>query len=423
MQIDILAIGSHGDVQPCVSLGLGLSSAGHQVRIVTLGGFEQFVAGRGLEHLSLGLPPGGIVDTEAGREWIERRGSALGFARSVVQVATALITEGVARYWQGRRDLDAMIVTPMGLGIGMHVAERLGVPMLRAAFAPTRHDWGGPRRALIAMRKDAAAALFRRVMWTKLRPVTNAARREVLELPPLSSRDPYAQLNRKRVPVLDAYSPSVVPSPPGCDGWLHVTGYWFLDSTPAWQPSADLLDFMSSGPPPVVIGFGSTPFPGAETTAATVAAALRRTQTRGVLLAGGSRLPTGQISDDLFGASFAPHDWLFAQASAVVHHGGAGVTGAALRAGLPSVVVPVFADQPFWASRLFELGVSAPPIAAGRLTADALAAGIRLTSTGEMRRRAAVLGERIRSENGVARAVEAIHAHVAARPARLAGER
>jgi sterol 3beta-glucosyltransferase len=423
MQIDILAIGSHGDVQPCVALGLGLTTAGHQVRIVTLEGFEPFVASHGLEHLSLGLPPGGIANTPAGRAWIERRGSAVGFARTVVQVATSLITEGVVRYWQGRRDLDAMIVTPMGLGIGMHVAERLGVPMMRAAFAPTRHDWGGPRHAFTAIRKDAAAALFRRLLWTKLRAVTNTTRREVLALPPLPSRDPYAELNRKRVPVLDAYSPAVVPSPPGCDGWLHVTGYWFLDRTPAWQPPADLLDFMGSGPPPVVIGFGSTPFPGAETAAATVAEALRRTRTRGVLLAGGSTLPTGRISDDLFGASFAPHDWLFPQASVVVHHGGAGVTGAALRAGLPSVIVPVFADQPFWASRLFELGVGAPPIPAGHLTADALAEGIRLTFTGEMRGRAAALGETIRGENGVARAVEVIHAHAAAKPVRPAGER
>jgi UDP:flavonoid glycosyltransferase YjiC (YdhE family) len=273
------------------------------------------------------------------------------------------------------------------------------------------------------MRKDAAAAFFRRLMWTKLRAVTNTTRREVLALPPLPSRDPYTELNRKRVPVLDAYSPAVVPSSPGNDGWLHVTGYWFLDSTPAWQPPADLLDFMGSGPPPVVIGFGSTPFPGAGTAATTVAEALRRTKTRGVLLAGGSTLPTGRISDDLFGASFAPHTWLFAHASAVVHHGGAGVTGAALRAGLPSVVVPVFADQPFWASRLFELGVGAPPIPARTLTADALVEGLRLTFTDEMRGRAAVLGERIRGENGVGRAVDAIHTHAAARHAVPAGER
>ena len=57
MRIDILAFGSRGDVQPYVALGLGLQSAGHRVRLVTLGGFEDFVGGLGLDHLSIGGSP------------------------------------------------------------------------------------------------------------------------------------------------------------------------------------------------------------------------------------------------------------------------------------------------------------------------------------------------------------------------------
>ena len=91
-----------------------------------------------------------------------------------------------------------------------------------------------------------------------------------------------------------------------------------------------------------------------------------------------------------------PHEWLFARVCAAVHHGGAGVTGAALRAGLPSVVVPVFADQPFWGKRVAQLGAGPAPIPAGKLTEDKLAAAIRMTGGGGMRRRAAALGERIR---------------------------
>ena len=415
MQIDILAIGSHGDVQPCVALGLGLRRAGHSVRMVTLGGFETIVASHGLAHLSLGHAPSEIAKTDDGQEWIARRGRAIGFARSVVRAAGPLIEHGLTAYWQGQRELDAMVVTPMGLGIGLHIAERLRARVIRAAFAPTRHDWGGPGTFLTAMRKDAVAAVFRGLLWSKLRPATNAARRKVLALPPLSWRDPYAELNRARVPVLDAYSSSVVPAPPGCADWLHVTGYWFLDGDEAWTPSPDLVDFIKSGAPPVVIGFGSTPFPGAENATELVADALRRSGHRGILLAGGSKLATGRIADHLFGAVFVPHRWLLPHASAVVHHGGAGVTGAALRAGLPSVVVPVFADQPFWGSRMFELGVSPQPIPARRLTAEGLAEALRRTGADGMRSRAAALGERIRAEDGVARAVDAIHAHLDAR--------
>lgn len=84
------------------------------------------------------------------------------------------------------------------------------------------------------------------------------------------------------------------------------------------------------------------------------------------------------------------------------------MTGAALRAGVPSVVVPVFADQPFWASRVFELGAGPRPIPARHLTADNLANAIRATASREIQRRAAALGEQIRSENGIVRAVEII---------------
>jgi sterol 3beta-glucosyltransferase len=187
-----------------------------------------------------------------------------------------------------------------------------------------------------------------------------------------------------------------------------VTGYWFLDDAPGWVPG-ELVDFLRSGPPPLLVGFGSTPFPEPERATDLVVRALTSARQRCVVVSGGSGLATGRLTDDILGIDFVPHDWVLPQVCAVVHHGGAGVTGAAIRAGLPSVVVPVFADQPFWAQRVFELGVGPPPIPARKLTADALASAVRLTTSPGMRRRAAALGARVRAENGVARAVEAIH--------------
>jgi sterol 3beta-glucosyltransferase len=96
-----------------------------------------------------------------------------------------------------------------------------------------------------------------------------------------------------------------------------------------------------------------------------------------------------------------------------VHHGGAGTTAEGLRAGLPTVVVPFFYDQPVWGRRVFELGAGPRPIPRKRLTADRLAAAIRIAATDpEMRRRAVAVGERIRTEDGVARAVAAFERHV-----------
>jgi sterol 3beta-glucosyltransferase len=92
--------------------------------------------------------------------------------------------------------------------------------------------------------------------------------------------------------------------------------------------------------------------------------------------------------------------------AALVHHGGAGTVGAGLRAGVPNVVVPFTSDQPFWGRRVFALGVGPEPIPARRLTADALASAIAQAVGDEaMRARAQALGERIRDEDGVARAI------------------
>jgi sterol 3beta-glucosyltransferase len=415
MRIDILAIGSRGDVQPCIALGVGLQRAGYRARLITLGGFESTVRERGLRHLSIGGAHASIAGSAEGRAWAQRRHGVVGFARGFISVATSLIQSGIADYWQAGDHADALIVTTMGLPVGGHIAERLQVPLIRASFAPTRHDWAGRRNPVTALRADwemLKAAVFRQLLWTGLRPVTNRARHAVLGLPPLSLREPYSAMNARHVPVLDAYSPSVVPPPPGCGSWIHVTGYWFLEDLAGWTPPRELVDFLEAGSPAVFLGFGSTPFPNPDAATSIVVQALRRARQRGIVVAGGSGLATGRLADDVLSVDSVPHHWLFPRVSAAVHHGGAGVTGAALQAGLPSVVVPIFGDQPFWGRRVCDLGVGAPPIRARRLSADRLADAIQLTMRSDLRRRAAALGNQIRGEDGIARAIEAIQDHL-----------
>jgi sterol 3beta-glucosyltransferase len=139
---------------------------------------------------------------------------------------------------------------------------------------------------------------------------------------------------------------------------------------------------------------------------ALVVEALAKANRRGVLLTGAGGLGE-RVSESVIGVASLPHDWLFPRMAAVVHHAGVGTTATAVRAGVPSVVVPFFADQPFWASRVSALGLSPPPIPRRALSADRLAAAIRLaTSNTGMARRATAMGARVKAEDGVARAVE-----------------
>lgn len=420
MRIDILAIGSRGDVQPYIALGLGLRMAGYRVRMVTMGGFEELVRGCGLDHLVIAQSPQAIAKTAEGSGWIKKRAKPAGFLRGLLRLANTLIEEGMTTYWHACRDVEALIVSPFGLLLGGHIAERLNVPMIQAQLAPpvvrTRYNWDGSSDLRAALRGTGAACLdttFRLLNWSQLRRSTNAARQKVLALGPLPWSEPIRALFRERTLLIGAYSPAVAPRLADWGDWIHVTGYWFLDDHSAWAPPSDLIDFLRSGPPPLFIGFGSTPFPQPETTTDIIVRAVARSGHRGVLVSGGSGLGSGRLSDEVFSLDSVPHSWLLPQVCAAVHHGGAGVTGAVLRAGLPSVAVPIFADQPFWASRLFELGVGPRPIPAQHLNENELTAAIRATADREMRRRAAGLGKKIREEDGVTRAVEVIQNHLA----------
>jgi UDP:flavonoid glycosyltransferase YjiC (YdhE family) len=105
-----------------------------------------------------------------------------------------------------------------------------------------------------------------------------------------------------------------------------------------------------------------------------------------------------------------PHTWLFDRVSAIVHHGGFGTTGSALRAGRPAIIVPHIIDQHLWAKRVHELGVGPEPIPRAKLSAAGLAEAIaQATSDDTMREAAAALGEHIRGEpDGVDTAVHLI---------------
>jgi UDP:flavonoid glycosyltransferase YjiC (YdhE family) len=118
----------------------------------------------------------------------------------------------------------------------------------------------------------------------------------------------------------------------------------------------------------------------------------------------------GQQDKQVFCLRHAPHDCLFPLMSAAVHHGGAGTTAAAARAGIPSIIVPFFGDQPFWASCLNHLNVAPPALDRKRMTANELASALAATQQPAMIQKAAELGRAIRAEDGIGEALRCLRA-------------
>jgi UDP:flavonoid glycosyltransferase YjiC (YdhE family) len=182
-----------------------------------------------------------------------------------------------------------------------------------------------------------------------------------------------------------------------------------LDPPLDWSPPPALVDFLNAGAPPVYVGFGSMSSRDPRATANLVLQALQRTGQRALLLSGWAGLQPADLPPHVFPLDALPHAWLFPRVAAIVHHGGAGTTGAALRAGVPSIVIPFFGDQPFWGHRVAELGAGPRPIPRRQLTPDRLATAIQTAVTDTaMRQRAVAVGAAIQAEDGLARAVEVI---------------
>jgi sterol 3beta-glucosyltransferase len=411
MKIVILASGSRGDVQPYVALGQGLRRAGHAVTLLASSDFEQLVTGHDLDFVATSES----LEAFAQKLQVEG-GNMLKILSAQAQAAKELSVRAAAAGLAACRGADLIAGGLGGVFTGSALAEKLDIPFVQAylyPFAPTRAFPSVltplPQTPLTTWANGLTHRLARQMMWQSFRSADNKARSQVLDMQSAPLAGPFAWLDRHSKLVLYGYSPAVLPPPQDWDARSHVTGYWFLDAAAGWQPDPEFLAFLAAGPPPVYIGFGSMASSKPRETADLALEALRRAGQRGVLYAGWGGLRKEELPDGVFMIGSTPHSWLFPRMAAVVHHGGAGTTAAGLAAGVPSIVTPFFADQPFWAQRVHELGVGPKAVARRHLTAASLADLIdAAVSDTAMRQRAAALGTRIRAEDGVGNAVALI---------------
>jgi UDP:flavonoid glycosyltransferase YjiC (YdhE family) len=315
------------------------------------------------------------------------------------------------------RGSDAAIVGFLAFP-AVHVAEALDIPWVGGflqPWTPSRSfSWTLPAplpgwlpaqiKGEINWWSSRSASLM---MLRAMREAVDDGRKAVLGLPPVAVDD-YAAFGSADTPAIYGYSSLLVPDQPAWTPNQRVTGFWFLDGT-AWRPDAGLQEFLAAGEKPVVVGFGSMGECQAGVMAEVVVEALRLTGRRGILLGGWARLGDGApLPDTVLRLEEAPHDWLLPRSAAILHHGGAGTTAAALRAGIPAVVVPYFGDQRFWGERAHALGVGPAPLRRSRLTGERLAQALEQALSDEMRQCATAVGEKIRAEDGVGQGVSAV---------------
>ena len=411
--IAIFTIGTQGDIRPCVALGVGLQRAGYPVRIVTSDNFENMVRAAGLDFFPLTANFQTLLDSN--REITEQGLNMAAMARIsrsfYSEWATHWAREGVA----AAEGAGLLIGVANSTLLAKAVAEARGIPFVAAQLQPLTPSRFMPPLVLSGAGKLPQALnlplynVLRMLVWHVMKPAINDLVRPQLGLPRYPWYGPYFHSRQQR--VLYGFSRHVVPRPADWPDSAQITGYWFLDE-PHWRPSQALRDFLDAGPKPIYVGFGSMVSAQAEQFTASVLDAIGRSGQRAVLATGWGGLAgeEGAQNERIFITRCAPHDWLFPRMAAAIHHGGAGTTAAAVRAGIPSVIVPFYGDQPFWARCLQREGVGPPALDRKSLSADALISAIDSALQESTRRAAAALGERVRAEDGVDAAVSQLQA-------------
>ena len=389
MRVLLSTIGSRGDVQPLVALGSELKALGHDVMLCVPPDFREWIEGLGMPMTPIGpslrstgkAPSGRTISAEQRRQMLE--GTVAAQFETIASAA---------------RGCDAMVGATALQVAAPSVAESMGIPYVFAAYCPAVLPSRHHAPPVLPMLGDALPPRMADYseLWVRdaarwndtWRPLINA-KRTSLGLAPIDDVRSYVHTDR---PWL-ACDATLGPWPDPSDDRVFQPGAWIL---PDERPLASQLEaFLDAGAPPVYFGFGSISAPA--DLARVMIESARALGRRAILSRGWAELELVDAQPDCLAIGEVNQQALFKRVAAVVHHGGAGTTHAAARAGAPQVIIPQHYDQHYWAQRVHELGIGSAH-ASSVPTADSLTEALTRTLEPDLADRARTTARRIRGD-------------------------
>ncbi|OVA20840.1 UDP-glucuronosyl/UDP-glucosyltransferase [Macleaya cordata] len=418
LQIVMLIVGTRGDVQPFIAIGKRLQDYGHRVRLATHANFKEFVLTAGLEFYPLGGDPKVLA------EYMVKNKGFLPSGPSEIPIQRKQLKEIIFSLLSACKDPDldsgipfkaeAIIANPPAYGHA-HVAEALKVPLhifFTMPWTPTSQFPHPLSRVKQQAGYRVSYQIVDSMIWLGIRDMINDFRKKKLKLRPVTYLSG-AQGSGADVPHGYIWSPNLVPKPKDWGPKVDVVGFCFLDLASNYVPPKPLVDWLEAGKKPVYIGFGSLPVQEPEKMTQIIVEALEITGQRGIINKGWGGLGNlAEPKESIYLLDNCPHDWLFLQCTAVVHHGGAGTTAAGLKAACPTTIVPFFGDQPFWGEQVHARGVGPPPIPIDQFSLQKLVDAIKFMLDPKVKECAIELAKAMESEDGVTGAVKAFFKHL-----------
>ncbi|PYH96612.1 sterol glucosyltransferase [Aspergillus ellipticus CBS 707.79] len=425
LNIVIQIVGSRGDVQPFIALGNKLQKYGHRVRLATHNVFAEFVVQSGLEFFPIGGDPTELMAFMVKNPGLIPQMKSL--RAGEVQKKRAMVAEMLDGCWKSCIEddpmtnvpfvADAIIANPPSFA-HIHCAQALSIPvhlMFTMPWSSTRafpHPLANLRSSTMNPRtaNSVSYGVVEWLTWQGLGDVINRWRVSI-DLAPVSATEGPLLAETLKVPFTYCWSPALVPKPQDWPAHIDICGFFFRDP-PTYKPPSALQIFLDSGPTPIYIGFGSIVIDDPQKLtnileeAVARAAGVRAIISRGWSKLGGASSPHIHYIDD------CPHEWLFQQVAAVVHHGGAGTTACGLVNGRPTTIVPFFGDQQFWGNMVARAGAGPRPIPHASLNDRNLAEAISFCLTPEATRSARDIALKMQYDSGVAAAVQSFHRHL-----------
>jgi UDP:flavonoid glycosyltransferase YjiC (YdhE family) len=416
MRCVVTTLGSFGDLHPYLAIALGLRDRGHEVTIATGECYRKKIEAVGLGFRPLRPDCNWVNDPAVMRRITHPR---WGLERVVREVLLPALRETYEDLLATTADAD-LLVTMQGNLASPLVAEVRNMPWVSAMHLPiglaSAHDppilpgFETVSRALPLLGPVFCAVVRDSLKWATRRWAKPWHRlRAELGLPLRSAVNP---LTDGQAPLLHLalFSKQIIDKQPDWPPQTVVTGFpWYDQNGDVGLPS-ELAKFLNDGPPPIVFTLGTAiaEDAGAPAFFEQSAAAVRLLGHRAVLMTHDARNRPRALPDDIATFEYAPFSQLFPRTAAIVHHGGIGTTGLAMRSGRPMLVMPSAWDQPDNAARVARLGI-ARVIPRRRYTAPRVAAELQeLLGDPQYVRRAAEVAGRVRAEDGVKSACDAI---------------
>jgi sterol 3beta-glucosyltransferase len=400
MKIALTTIGSRGDIQPYIALGIGLGKCGYSVTILSHPWAKQVVNFYGLTH----IPIGDDIDIDySAKQFVANSSTNIKGFRFALNFIFDNLRNCHNDLLSGLKNFDLII----GHGIvGEAEADLLGKPFITVSIAPMglkKEYWKSKN-----FFKEAGPFLSDKIMGAIFGKPYKSFRADV-GAPPLKdkTRHPYLAL----IPM-----PLFLQRPnPNWKDKTEITGFFFAETPDDYSPPADLLNFINIGEKPVLLTFGSM-FHHQEQTKhlyMIITDALVQSKSRAVLIMPDLKESEVIIPENIFLAKQIPYSWLLGKVSLVVHHFGFGTTAEVLKAGLPSIPIPHIFDQKIRASKIHKSGYAYKPLNINKIDSHILAdAIIHVKNDQEMKQKCIKAGAQISNENGVKNAVNLINKYI-----------